>query len=729
MRKTAAGVVLGVGAAAIVLALAATGLLDKSELDLYDWRMRTVATVPPDVSRDIVIVELNDTTIRDLDPVFGRWPWPRAAVSLLVDFLNRAPAKVIALDFAFTEGDRVLRHRLGSTELSGEESDEALAASIAAAPATILLADATYEGLVSGGEMLNKPSEWTAEPYRLGPGMYERSTITTPFPKLSAVGPALGHNYAILDGSGGLRRIPPFVRVGDRFMPSLGVAAALRGLDVRPEEVILEGRTLHIRDRRVPLLSSQIADGTTPGAMKEQLTMLVNYRAPALLPNGEKPYTSYEVRHLINSEIQLLGDEKPDLDPLVFKDKIVFVGLTASGLVDIFQSPFDSKGQGRMPGVQMHASIADSILSNRFIRPAGRAWSIAATVATAIVVGLLAAFFPFQRAAPGALAVMAVSVFYAVTAFKGGLWINMIQPMSAMALALFSGTAYQYFVEGREKRQVKRLFGRYVSKDVYDQLIAHPERAELGGKRRDMSVLFSDIRGFTTITEKGQPEELVGQLNEYFSRMVTIVFRHEGTVDKFVGDMVMALFGAPLDDPAHAEHAAQTAVDMVHELGELNRKWAAEGRAQLDIGIGVNSGEMIAGNIGSSSIMSYTVIGDNVNLGARLESLNKDYKTRIIISDATRTRLTGSFDIQPLGDVTVKGKTQAVAIFEIRVPSPMPEAPAAAASSGAAASGGGAPRASNEEAPAAAASSESSSGAAAASGGGAPRAVNNEEAK
>jgi adenylate cyclase len=165
----------------------------------------------------------------------------------------------------------------------------------------------------------------------------------------------------------------------------------------------------------------------------------------------------------------------------------------------------------------------------------------------------------------------------------------------------------------------------------------------------------------------------VAQLNEYFSRMVEVVFRHQGTVDKFVGDMVMALFGAPLDDPAHAEHAVQTAVDMVRELGELNRKWAAEGRPSLDIGIGVNSGEMIAGNIGSSSIMSYTVIGDNVNLGARLESLNKDYKTRIIISDATRARLTGPYDTQPLGDVIVKGKTRPVAIFEIRVPSPLPE--------------------------------------------------------
>jgi adenylate cyclase len=151
------------------------------------------------------------------------------------------------------------------------------------------------------------------------------------------------------------------------------------------------------------------------------------------------------------------------------------------------------------------------------------------------------------------------------------------------------------------------------------------------------------------------------------------VFLHKGTVDKFVGDMVMALFGAPLDDVDHAEHAVAAATDMVHELGELNRSWAARGMAQLDIGVGINSGDMIAGNIGSSSIMSYTVIGDNVNLGSRLESLNKDYKTRIIISDATRIRLKGNYDIRPLGDVVVKGKTRPVAIFQIVVPPPIKE--------------------------------------------------------
>jgi adenylate cyclase len=249
----------------------------------------------------------------------------------------------------------------------------------------------------------------------------------------------------------------------------------------------------------------------------------------------------------------------------------------------------------------------------------------------------------------------------------------MVQPLAGIAVALFAGTAYRYFVEDYQKRVVKRLFGRYVSKDVYQQLLAHPDRAELGGKRREMTVLFSDIRGFTAVTEQGDAEGLVAQLNEYFSRMVDVVFRHHGTVDKFVGDMVMALFGAPVDDDDHADHAVAAAVDMVRALGELNREWSARGMPQLDIGIGINSGDMIAGNIGSSSIMSYTVIGDNVNLAARLESLNKDYKTRVIISDATRIRLTAPYDTRALGEVVVKGKTRPVSIFEIVVPAPIEE--------------------------------------------------------
>jgi adenylate cyclase len=671
IRKLLAGVSLGLGAAGLVLLLAWTGVLDTPELWTYDWRIRRAAD-PASVHPDIVLVEFNDTTIRDLAPHLGRWPWPRIVYSTFIDYLKRAPAKAIAVDFAFLELDRTLGAKIGETTVSAQESDAALVESVRAAGSVVLLADAVYQGTVDR-DQANAPAEWRSRSprYRLGPAIDERALIVPPFQALTNAAAGLGHNHLALDPDGGARRMAPFVRSGDHYLPSLGIGAALLAMNARPEEVVLDGRQVRIRDRVLPLVPVTVRDAVEPRRTREQLTMMINYRAPALV-SGERPYKAYEARHLFASEQQILAGEPPLVDPAAFKNKIVFLGLTASGLVDVFQSPFGS--QGKMPGIQLHASMADSLLSGRFIAPASGTSRIIATIAGATLVGLAAALLPFAGASAGALLAVGGWTWYSLHAFRDGLWLNMAQPLSAMAVAAFAGTAYRYFVEGAEKRVVKRLFGRYVSRDVYHQLIANPELAELGGSRREMSVLFSDIRGFTAITEKGDPEALVAQLNDYFSRMVAIVFSHNGTVDKFVGDMVMALFGAPVDDPSHAERAVAAAVDMVHELGKLNRKWAAEGRAQLDIGIGINSGDMIAGNIGSSSIMSYTVIGDNVNLASRLESLNKDYGTRIIIGEATRTRLGDAYELRPLGDVLVKGKTHPVTIFEVTVPSPLPSA-------------------------------------------------------
>jgi adenylate cyclase len=246
-----------------------------------------------------------------------------------------------------------------------------------------------------------------------------------------------------------------------------------------------------------------------------------------------------------------------------------------------------------------------------------------------------------------------------------GIWIAAAQPIGAAALALFGGVAWQYFVEERAKREVRNLFGRYVSNDVISQLIADPSLAQLGGHTRDMSVLFSDIRGFTAASENATPEAVVAQLNEYFSAMVGVLFRHHGTLDKFVGDMVMALFGAPLDDPKHADHAVATALEMIRELDRLNDKWRAEGRATLGIGIGINSGPMIAGNIGAPNAMSYTVIGDTVNLGNRIESANKELGTQILISEATLSRLTIPVKTRQIGEIKVKGRAQAVMLHEL----------------------------------------------------------------
>ena len=669
VRKLFAGLALGVGSAVIVLLLALTGWLDLAELKSYDRRMLWAAK-PESVSKDIALVEVNDASIRDLQPTFGRYPWPRVAMSFLIDYLKRGPAKVIAVDISYPEPDTVDQYDIAGNKLKGTESDAALSDSVKQAGNVIMLADSVGEGLVSG-ERDQKAAKWSDPGYRPGGLAEKRPVVLPPFQELTDASAGLAHNFVILDDDGPLRRMAPFIENDGKFLPALGLAAAMKAKGIRPEEVSPDGVFIRVGDRRLPLVAVRKTDSYT-NSSRQHWALLINFLGPALLPDSKRPYPTYEFRHLLLSEKQLLAGQKPMVDPSIFKDKIVFVGLaSASGLNDVFTTPVSEDKSGKMAGIQMHASIADSFLSNRFITPAPRGSRIAAVVITAVAIGLLSAFLPFAAAAAAAAIIVGGWTWLGVAAFKNGLWLNMVQPQIAGAIALFAGTAYQYFVEGVEKRKMKRLFGRYVSRDVYEQLVAHPELAELGGKRREMTVLFSDIRGFTSVTERGDPEELVAQLNEYFSKMVEIVFEHKGTVDKFVGDMVMALFGAPLDDPDHAEHAVQAAIHMVEELGRMNKGWKERGMVPLDIGIGINSGEMIAGNIGSSSIMSYTVIGDNVNLGSRLESLNKDYKTRIIMSDATRTRLRQAYDTRPLGDVIVKGKSKPVAIFEIKVPAPL----------------------------------------------------------
>jgi adenylate cyclase len=664
VRKFAAGITIGLAAALLVLGTDAlftrfsgggTTPLQAVELKTYDWRLSHTAR-PQTARRDIVLVEIDEASLRTLQPFAGRWPWPRVVHSSLIDFLAAAGAKVIAYDIDFAEADTRVGFKYGDSTWSGADSDRALAESIQKAGNVILLADASFDAETA--EVQRIPQSGFGLDV---PGIIDRRGVLPPFDVLARAASGLGHNLFILDPDGPIRHIVPFVRSHGRVLPSLGVAAALRVAGIQPGEVHLDGMGLRYRDRLMPLAWRHVrsSEGTL-----SYLWGLIDFRGPALLADLKgRTYPTYSFFDVLQSQEQIDAKMTPTVDPAVFRDKIVFVGTTAAGLFDVFETPF---ANGKMPGINIHAAVADDLLSNRFLDPPADGMRLATVVAAALLVGVVATFVPAWWATAATLLFVGVLGWLATDLFARGHWLNLSQPVLASSFALFGGVGYQYFVEGREKRKMKKLFGQYVSKDVYEQLVANPALARLGGQRREMTVLFSDIRGFTTVTERGQPEEIVGMLNEYFTRMVGLVFHHHGTVDKFVGDMVMALFGAPLDDPQHADHAVEAALDMITELGKLNARWKTEGRyAELDIGVGINTGPMIAGNIGSDQIMSYTVIGDAVNLGSRLESLNKQYGTRIIISDATRERLTGRYTFRPLGDVIVKGKTQPVAIFEV----------------------------------------------------------------
>ncbi len=629
---------------------------DTLELKTYDWRLRQTAD-PTKARQDIALIEIDEDSIRRLEGDLGRWPWPRVGHSMLLDFLGRAPAKLIAYDVDFAESDNRLAFDFAKSTWSGRESDDALVASVRKAGNVIFPASASTNDAArtDAPEVPDSGLRLTA------PGIFERPQIRPPFVPLGDAALALGHNVFVLDADGPLRHTIPLVRVGDRVVPSFALTVAMLAQKIDPQAVRIEGDTLVLGDRRMPMTWHRIRD--SQGDISYQWG-LIHFRGPALLADLETPtYAHYSAADLIISEDALLKGQPAKVNPAVFKDKLVFVGVTGEGMFDVFQTPFAG---GRMSGIQINAAVVDDVLSNRFLGVASPGARVAVTGVAALAVGLVAVLVPAWWAT------LAVSVFMVTLAWtslrllSGGYAMNLSEPMLASSIALFGGVAYQYFVEGREKRKMKRLFGQYVSKDVYEQLVANPDLARLGGHYRSMTVLFSDIKGFTNITEAGDAEEIVHMLNEYFSRMVDIVFQNKGTLDKFVGDMVMALFGAPLDDPLHADHALEAAMQMIEALGQLNREWESQGRfSQLDIGIGINTGDMIAGNIGSEAIMSYTVIGDAVNLGARLESATRKYQTRIIISEATKERLTGRYHLRSLGAEIVKGKTKPVEIYEV----------------------------------------------------------------
>jgi adenylate cyclase len=607
------------------------------ELQTYDLRVAATAR-PSGPAKDIVLISIDDESIRRMEPLVGRWPWPRLVHATVIDYLAAAGAKVIGYDILFAERD-VRKFMVGDTEWTGEESDSALVESTRQAGNVVHIAEASSGELADPSRALKEnldapalnaqvPQTACAEP---------RPRLTPPFPALAAASKGVGHTLFVLDPDGPLRRLPPVVQVGDRRFASFAVAT-----------ILAAGGT--------PSLNPTID-------YSGNCTVMVPWRGPAQSDNGAATFTGYSFYDVFYSQQQIVEGQKPGIDPSLFKDRIVIVGAGAAGLKDAFTTPFP---RGAIDGPEVHANMIDAFLASRSIERAPPTITLGLVVGAVVIVGAAGALLNAWLTGAVALAAAAVLAWLSVALFARGTWIPVAVPMLALVFAYVGDLAWKYFVEGREKRQIKKLFSRYVSKDVYDQLVANPSLAALGGARRHMTVLFSDIRGFTTLSEKGTPEDVVAQLNQLFTRMVAVVFRHRGTVDKFVGDMIMALYGAPLDDDDHADHAVQTALAMTRTLDQMNEEWAREGKPRLDIGIGINTGDMIAGNVGSETIMSYTVIGDAVNLGARLESLNKDFGTRIIISEATRARLKGRYDIHPLGDVTVKGKSQPVAIFEVK---------------------------------------------------------------
>jgi adenylate cyclase len=376
--------------------------------------------------------------------------------------------------------------------------------------------------------------------------------------------------------------------------------------------------------------------------------MLINYPGPA------ESFTTLSLSDLVDGTF----------DPAAVRGKAVIIGVTLVGNFDQRVTPF-SKIE---PGVYVHAAALSNILSQDFLqRPSdAQPLELLFMLGTAL---LLARLLPRVRFALklGAV-VLLVTVWLVVdqVLFTRGIQVATVLPLASLITSAFGVIFLGYFSVDAEKAKLRTTFQHYLDASVMEQVLQHPEKLKLGGERKELTVLFSDIRGFTTLSERMTPEQLVSFINEYLTPMTDVVFANGGTLDKYIGDAIMCFWGAPVDQPDHALRACSAALGFLEKLDGLRSHWRAAGLPEVDIGVGISSGLMNVGHMGTQNRFNYTVMGDAVNLASRLEGLNKTYETRILISEATYAETRGHVTARRLGVVRVKGKREPTNLYELR---------------------------------------------------------------
>ncbi|MGQ9616704.1 MAG: CHASE2 domain-containing protein [Spirochaetota bacterium] len=597
------------------------------------------------IRNDIVIFGFDESSLADL----GRYPWRRSVYAEFLDNINRdenyRPIATL-IDVLFTE------------ESQDKEEDKILA------NALYRYKDNTVIDLFADvSPQITNISEVVAERLKnidyLGIPASDNyaqfiNVITPPINEIlntkvligpATALPALNLRLASADADRVTRRLALVVKIGDRYYPSTVLWLAMLYYGVNPGDVeinmgnniILKGAT--IRGEKGEFKRKE--DVVIP--VDEQGALLINYHGrPGL----------FQVRSF--SDVV-----KGRVSPRYFKDKIVLAGVYAEGLQDVHQTPY-----GPMFGIEMLANVTTQLLNRTYISFSKDYISILLIIVFGLVISYIVGRKSILVSYVSTIILAAIYFFVVVFLFDRYRYVlNLSAPLITGILTLFSMIAYRILTEEKEKKVIQNMFANYVSKSIVEELLKHPEKLELGGEDREITVLFSDIRGFTTLSEKLTPQELVSHLNEYLSAMTEIIFKYEGTLDKYVGDEIMAFWNAPVDQPNHAELACLTALDMMEKLRELNVSWPEEKR--LNIGIGLNTGIMTVGNMGSKSRMDYTLMGDNVNLGARLEGTNKIYGTNIIISEFTYEKIKDKFLCRELDNIRVKGKLKPVKIYEV----------------------------------------------------------------
>lgn len=624
----------------------------------YDLRVRI--TMPDTLDDRIVIVDLDERSIVEI----GQWPWPRAVLARLVTTLfDEYGIRVLGWDMVFPEKDRssggdlldqieagplgdnqALRRQLESLR-PALETDRILGESLWGR--NVVLGYVFRHAGDTGSDVLTgalPPPLIPASQQKTRIPFIEAVAYTGNLAELQAAVPYAGFfENATLDRDGVYRRVPLLQQYQGALYESLGLAVARAALDRPPLKFQfysgpegprdgLDLEWLWVGDRRVPL--------------DAQGAVLVPYRGQA----GSFPYVSV---------LDVLSGKAPRY-PL--KDAIVLIGTSAPGLHDLRTTPVGE----RYNGVEIHANIISGILDERMLQHPLYVRGI--ELLMLVLIGVLMTVV-LARVSVVASIVFSLLLLSTIVGVNLGLWTGwgMVIPLATPLLYAFSlyvaHMVYGYFVEARGRRALSNLFGQYVPPELVEEMGRNPSHFDMSSDSREMTVLFSDVRGFTSIAETLAPRELSQLMNEFLTPMTKVIHRHRGTIDKYMGDAIMAFWGAPLADDHHARNALLAAIEMQGALQELLPLFAKRGWPPIRIGIGINTGMMRVGNMGSEFRMAYTVMGDSVNLGARIEGLTKTYGVTIAVGEITRNAVP-DFSFLELDRVRVRGKGKPVAIYE-----------------------------------------------------------------
>lgn len=456
-------------------------------------------------------------------------------------------------------------------------------------------------------------------------------SITRSLPEIEKGAYGIGHINQLPDEDGVIRRIPLLLEHQGKQIPSLGLMGAM--LELGEKAFTPADFEIALGERRIPV--------------DEGYRMWLNYTGgPGVYPR----YSFTDVVHGRIADSELTG-------------KLLFLGATALGIYDMRVTPF----HGNTPGVELHATVADNIISGRYIRQGGpeALLDMAFIVLLGALAYILTTRLRLYGAIPATTVLLAGYIWFTYFMFVFGHWINMIYPILSAVIAVLVGGAFRYLVLERDARAMRSMFSSYLSPKLVARLEKDPEAAKIGGDNKEVTVLFTDIKGFTSFSESHPPQHVVSRLNEYLGAMVQVIEKHDGAIDKFIGDGIMSYWGAPLAQPDHARLAIECVKAINAKMQELQAKWQAAGLEPFTIRGGLQSGEVVAGNVGlAGKKMEYTVIGDTVNQAARLESTAKYYGVSYLVGEETFNRTRGFCKYRELDKIRVVGKQRPVTIYE-----------------------------------------------------------------